>query len=82
MRVIKEPREITELKTKMNLIKSVGSTVQYGAQFDGKRSYYYMEFSKGIHHLTTKGNSFQAVTDQMYDMLVERKLIREGMLCL
>lgn len=81
MRVIEEPREITELKTKMNLIKSVG-TIQYGAQFDGKRSYYYMEFSKGIHHLTTKGNSFQAVTDQMYDILVERKLIREGMLCI
>lgn len=81
MRIIKEPREITELKTKMDLIKSAG-TIQYGAQFDGKRSYYYMEFSKGIHHLTTKGNSFQAVTDQMYDMLVERKLIRGGMLCL
>lgn len=81
MRVIKEPREITEMKTKIDLIKTAG-TIQYGAQFDGKRSYYYMEFSKGIHHLTTKGNSFQAVTDQMYDMLVERKLIREGMLCL
>ena len=81
MRVIKEPREITEMKTKMGLIKTAG-TIQYGAQFDGKRSYYYMEFSKGIHHLTTKGNSFQAVTDQMYDILVERKLIREGMLCL
>lgn len=81
MRVIEEPREITEMKTKINLIKSVG-TIQYGAQFDGKRSYYYMEFSKGIHHLTTKGNSFQAVTDQMYDILVERKLIREGMPCL
>ena len=81
MRIIKEPREITEMKTKMDLIKTAG-TIQYGAQFSFRKRWYYMEFSKGIHHLTTKGNSFQAVTDQMYDMLVERKLIREGMICL
>ena len=81
MRVIEEPREITELKTKMNLIKSVG-TIQYGAQFSFRKRWYYMEFSKGIHRLTTKGNSLSGVVNQMYDMLVERKLIREGMLCL
>lgn len=81
MRVIKEPREITEMKTKMDLIKSVG-TIQYGAEFNGKRSYYYMEFSKGIHRLITRANSLSGVVNQMYDMLVERNIIRGGMLCL
>lgn len=81
MRVIKEPREITEMKTKMDLIKTAG-TIQYGAQFSFRKRWYYMEFSKGIFHLTTKGNSLSGVVNQMYDMLVERNIIREGMLCI
>ena len=77
---IKEPRDITETRDKLTAIKYAGR-ISYGATFTNKANYY-MEFSKGIHRLTTKGNSLSGVVNQMYDMLVERKLIREGMLCL
>lgn len=77
---IKEPRDITETRDKLTAIKYAGR-ISYGATFTNKANYY-MEFEKGIHFLTTKGNSLKQVVDQMYSMLLERQIItRKVMLC-